>query len=114
MAYDEKLAARVRRLLSARNATERAMFGGLRFMVAGRMCCGVNNNELIVRLHPDDEAAALAHPHARPMDFTGPAPARVRDRRVRGAQGAALSRWVGIAVAHAESLPPKREEARSR
>jgi hypothetical protein len=45
MAYDEKLAARVRRLLSARNdATERAMFGGLTFMVAGHMCCGVNNN----------------------------------------------------------------------
>jgi hypothetical protein len=83
-------------------------------MRAGHMCCGVNNNELIVRLHLDDEAAALARPHARPMDFTGPAPARVRDRRVRGLKGRALSRWVGIAVAHAGSQPPRREEAVSR
>jgi hypothetical protein len=35
MAYDEKLATRVRRLLSDRtDVTERAMFGGLTFMVS--------------------------------------------------------------------------------
>jgi hypothetical protein len=31
-----------------------------------------------------------------------------------GLKGAALKRWVAPAVAHAESLPPKRREARSR
>ena len=36
MAYDEKLAARVRALLADRNdVSERNMFGGLMFMVAG-------------------------------------------------------------------------------
>jgi TfoX/Sxy family transcriptional regulator of competence genes len=104
MAYDLKLAARVRRLLSDReDVAERSMFGGLTFMVGGRMCCGVNRNELIVRLHPDDEPAALARPHARPMDFTG--------RRMRGfvtvdpegLKGAALRRWVAQALDYADS-----------
>jgi TfoX/Sxy family transcriptional regulator of competence genes len=72
VAYDEKLAARVRTLLADRtNVTERKMFGGLTFMVAGHMCCGVNGDELIVRLDPDHEDDAFARPHARPMDFTG-------------------------------------------
>jgi hypothetical protein len=38
MAYDEGLAARVRKLLSDRSdVTERAMFGGLTFMVSGHL-----------------------------------------------------------------------------
>ena len=72
MAYDERLAARVRALLGNRtDVTGRRMFGGLTFMIGGNMCCGVNRNELIVRLDPDREHKALAEPHARPMDFTG-------------------------------------------
>jgi TfoX/Sxy family transcriptional regulator of competence genes len=71
MAYSEQLADRVRALLSERtNVAERPMFGGLTFMVGGHMCCGVHGDELIVRLPPGDEDAALARPHARPMDFT--------------------------------------------
>ena len=42
MAYDERLAARVRALLASRSdVSERKMFGGLTFMVGGNMCCGV-------------------------------------------------------------------------
>jgi TfoX/Sxy family transcriptional regulator of competence genes len=71
MAYEEQLAARVRTLLANRaDVSERKMFGGLTFMIGGNMCCGVNGNELIVRLDPDEDEA-LARPHARPMDFTG-------------------------------------------
>ena len=86
MPYDEKLAGRVRRLLSDRNdVTERTMFGGLTFMIAGHMCCGVNRDELIVRVRPDDVDGALA----RPMDFTGrPMAAK---RVVAGAVGALRS-----------------------
>jgi TfoX/Sxy family transcriptional regulator of competence genes len=48
VAYDEKLAARVRVLLAdCTDVTERKMFGGLTFMVAGHMCCGVNGDESI-------------------------------------------------------------------
>ena len=57
MAYDEKLAARVRAIQSDRDdVAERPMFGGLTFMLGGHMCCGVHGDELIVRLHPDVNA----------------------------------------------------------
>ena len=39
MAYDEKLATRVRLALAAALATEKKMMGGLCFMVRGHMCC---------------------------------------------------------------------------
>jgi TfoX/Sxy family transcriptional regulator of competence genes len=108
MAYDEQLAARIRTLLADRtDVSERKMFGGLTFMISGNMCCGVNRNELILRLDPDREDEALARPHARPMDLTG--------RRMRGfvtvqpdgLKGDRLKQWVQDAVARAEALPPK-------
>jgi TfoX/Sxy family transcriptional regulator of competence genes len=51
----------VRALLANRNDVgERKMFGGLTFMIRGNMCCGVNGDELIVRLDPDLEDAEPA------------------------------------------------------
>jgi TfoX/Sxy family transcriptional regulator of competence genes len=108
MAYDERLAARVRALLAERaDVSEREMFGGLTFMIGGNMSCGVHGKELIVRLDPDREQEALARPHARPMDFTG--------RPMRGfitvqpdaLKGKTLNRWIKEAVARAEALPRK-------
>jgi hypothetical protein len=72
MAYDEKLAAHARALLTDRpDVTEQPMFGGLTFMVAGHMCCGVHGDRLLLRLGPEGAAEALAGRRARPMDFTG-------------------------------------------
>jgi TfoX/Sxy family transcriptional regulator of competence genes len=108
MAYSEQLANRVREQLSSReDVDERPMFGGLTFMVGGHMCCGVHGDELIVRLHPDDEGAALAHPHARPMDFTARPMRGFVTIAPEGMKGPALRRWVTLAVAHAETQPPK-------
>ena len=108
MAYDEKLAARVRALLDDRSdVRERRMFGGLTFMVAGHMCCGVNGDELIVRLDPDREDDALAKPHARPVDFTGRPMRGFVTVQPEGLKGAQLKRWVRQAVAQADSLPHK-------
>jgi hypothetical protein len=77
VAYDERLAARVRAVLASRaDVSERKILGGLTFMIGGSMCCGVSGDELIVRLGPGHEGDALARPRARPMDFTG--------RRMRG------------------------------
>ena len=72
MAFDEKLATRIRRLLAHRKAvTERNMFGGICFMLNGKMCCGIVRNDLCVRVGPDHYEEALRQMHARPMDFTG-------------------------------------------
>ncbi len=108
MAYDKKLAARIRAILDDRvDVREQPMFGGLTFMVAGRMCCGVARDELIVRLDPDREADALAEPHARPMDFTGRPMRGFVTVQPEGLKGAHLNQWVREAVERVESLPPK-------
>lgn len=113
MAYSEQLANRVRPLLADRDdVAERRMFGGLTFMVGGHMCCGVHGDELIVRLHPDDQGAALARPHARATDFTGRPLRGFVTVAPDGLKGQALRRWVDRAVAHAETQPPRREAVR--
>ena len=108
MAYDEQLAARVRALLSDRaDVSERKMFGGLTFMVGGNMCCGVNKDELIVRLDPEREDEALSRPHARAMDFTGRRMPGFITVQPEGLDGEQLDEWVQDAVARAASLPRK-------
>ena len=47
------------------------MFGGLCFLIHGNMCCGVLQDELVLRLDPKRAQALLSGPHTRPMDFTG-------------------------------------------
>ncbi len=72
MAYDEKLAGRIRGLLAKRKAiTEKKMFGGVAFLLNGNMCVGLHGVELIVRLDPKKTEEALAEPHTRIFDMTG-------------------------------------------
>ncbi|MGH2988085.1 MAG: TfoX/Sxy family protein [Solirubrobacterales bacterium] len=108
MAFDEALASRVRTRLADRDdISERRMFGGLTFLLGGHMCCGVHGPELILRLGPDGAEPALAACHARPMDFTGRPLRGFVTVRPTGLAGDELRRWVELAVAFAESLPPK-------
>ena len=109
MAYDEKLAGRVRKALAGRaGIAEKRMFGGLTYMLGGNMCCGVHEDELIVRVGPDHYAEALAQPGARLMDMTG---RPMRGWVLVGAAGFKtekdLRRWVGLAAEFAQSLPAK-------
>ena len=72
MAYDERLADRIREAIGPRgDVTEKKMFGGLAFLLDGKMFCGIVNDDLMVRVGPERYEAALAEPHVRPMDFTG-------------------------------------------
>jgi hypothetical protein len=72
MAYDEQLAERVRTEVSARaDHIEKRMFGGICFMVRGHMCCGVTNEDLMLRLGVEAADEAMAEPGIRQMDFTG-------------------------------------------
>jgi TfoX/Sxy family transcriptional regulator of competence genes len=96
MSYDEKLAARVRAVLSARDdVVEKRMFGGLCFMVSGAMCCGLTKNGFMVRVGAERYDEALAQPHARPMDFTGrPLKGMVYVAPEGIGSDAALGRWI--------------------
>jgi TfoX/Sxy family transcriptional regulator of competence genes len=72
MAYDGGLAERVREVLVGRpGITERAMFGGLAFLVDGKMFVGILHSSLMARVGPERHQDALAMPHVRVMDFTG-------------------------------------------
>src|SRR6266446_1168942 len=72
MAYDEKLAERIRHVFKGRrDIAERKMFGGLAFLCLGRMCCGVIGNDLMVRVAADEFDAVMRGHQVRPMDFTG-------------------------------------------
>ena len=109
MAYDEKLADRVRALLEAEPGfSERKMFGGIAFMLAGHMCCGVVAGDLMLRLGPDGADAALEHRHVRPMDFTGRPMSSMVFVEPAGLKRDALRSWVERAATFARSLPPKR------
>lgn len=72
MAYDEALVGRIRAAVSRRsNVDEKKMFGGVAFLLDGKMFCGVVKDELMVRVGPAAFERALRRPHVRPMDFTG-------------------------------------------
>jgi TfoX/Sxy family transcriptional regulator of competence genes len=84
------------------------MFGGIAFMLDGKMCCGVIEDDLIVRVGPERYEEALSEPHVRPMDFTG--------RSLRGfvfvgpdgyRKNEALAKWVRQAADFARSLLEK-------
>ena len=72
MAYDEQLADRIRLAVGPRpDVTEKKMFGGLAFLLDGKMFCGIVKDDLMVRVGPERCEAALGEAHVRPMDFTG-------------------------------------------
>jgi TfoX/Sxy family transcriptional regulator of competence genes len=73
MAYNEKLADRVREVISLthKKVEEKKMFGGLCFMVNDKMCVGVEKERLMVRLDPAKYDEAMEKEGCRPMDFTG-------------------------------------------
>lgn len=69
MAYDEKLAARVRHALARHSVEEKKMMGGLTFMVNGKMCVGIIKDELMVRLDPTMHEQALERKGCHEMDM---------------------------------------------
>jgi TfoX/Sxy family transcriptional regulator of competence genes len=111
MAYDIDLANRVRELLAAAGGSvdEKAMFGGLAFLINGNMAVAVSGKGgLMVRVPPAETEKLLARPHVEPMVMAG--------RETRGwlrvsADGVKSRRqlqgWVQRGAGYAGGLPPK-------
>ena len=109
MAYDRRLAERVRRELERyKGAGEIAMFGGVCFTLRGRMVVGVLKDDLMVRLPKEEDVATSREPHVRPMDLTG--------RRMKGFHFVSraglrtspqLRRWIERCAKYVATLPPK-------
>lgn len=75
MAYDENIARQVRELILNRtdNVEEKAMFGGLCFMVDDKMCVGVKKDKLMVRIAPEVYEAEIDKDGRAPMIHAGKA-----------------------------------------
>ena len=109
MAYDESLAQRVQDALGdLPGLVEKKMFGGIGYMVQGNMACGVNKDDLIVRVGPEQYKDALDSPHTGPFDMTGrPMKGWVVVRAEGYATDETLRDWVQQGVEYALSLPAK-------
>ena len=84
------------------------MFGGIAFLVAGNMACGVMGDDLLVRVGKEDQAVCSPCPSCDRW--------RCRRRTMGGfvvvdAEGLAeddvLEEWLERGCAYAGSLPPK-------
>ena len=109
MAYDEILAARVDRLLASRSGfSEKKMFGGVGYLFHGNMACGVNGQNLIVRVGPEKYQRALDDPDTDVFDMTGrPMTGWIVVKPSGTDSDEGLSQWVDRGVAFALTLPPK-------
>lgn len=116
MAYDEDLAQRVRETLGSRKrVTEQKMFGGIGFMVDGKMAAGVHGLDLIVRVPVEEHDRAVKEAGARTMDithrptkgflFVGPTVTK---------RAASVKKWVDRSADYVATLPAKKKKPATR
>ena len=110
MAYDEKLAERIRELIGDEpGLAEKKMFGGLAFLIGGNMAIGASGQGgVLVRCDPEESDQLVAKTNARLMEMRGRQMQgwlRVDDGDVRTKRD--LAGWAKLGVAYARSLPPK-------
>lgn len=109
MAYNEHLAERIRRALAGRHdVEEKKMFGGICFLIKGKMAAGIVKDDLMVRAVDGKYQAALTKPHCREMDFTGKP---LKGFLYVGAEGVDsdrdLEEWLQLGIEFVESAPGK-------
>jgi TfoX/Sxy family transcriptional regulator of competence genes len=111
MAYNEHLADRVRELLAGGSpVTEQAMFGGLAFLVAGKIAVAASGQGgLLVRVDPARTDHLLATTNARQMEM--------RSRAIQGwlhidgddlRTKRQLAQWIAVGTTTARNAPAKR------
>ena len=110
MGYDEELAHRLREQLAGEEGlSEKAMFGGLAFLLHGHMAVAVSSRGgLMVRVGKEGSGDALARPHTRQIEMRGrPMPGWIHV----AADGVRTKRQLGVwarrAVQFTRTLPPK-------
>jgi hypothetical protein len=111
VAYDERLADRIRELLGGEpGLTEQKMFGGLAFLIGGNMAVAASGQGgVLVRADPTESDTLVARTNARLMEMRGRQmrgwlrvdPEHLRTKRE-------LAKWVDLGATYARSLPAKR------
>jgi TfoX/Sxy family transcriptional regulator of competence genes len=111
MAYDQELAERIRRFIeSDSDLTEKKMFGGLAFLIAGNMAIAASSQGgAMVRVDPQQSAALVATTTASLVEMRGrPMPGWLLVSSDDLRTDDQLAPWVDRAIGYARSLPPKR------
>lgn len=113
MAFDEKMADRVRELIApaSHNVEEKKIFGGLCFMVDDKMCVGVKADNIMLRIDPQLTDAALEEDGCQPMVHGGktmPGFVFVDNSVLRTKKQ--LEHWVDRALAYNKLAPPSKKK----
>jgi hypothetical protein len=99
---------RMRTALQGKRVKEKAMFGGVCFMLRDHMLCAASPRGYLFRVGKQGSAAALLRPGARIMEMNG----RRYEGYIRvdpdGCDARALREWLTLAQKHVATLPPKR------
>ena len=110
MAYDERLADRIRELLLGdADVTEQKMFGGLAFLVNGNMAVAASGQGgVMVRVDPTESDRLVNTTKARLMELRGrPMDGWLRVDADDVRTKRQLAKWVNLGTTYARSLPPK-------
>jgi TfoX/Sxy family transcriptional regulator of competence genes len=110
MAYDQKLAGRIRQLIgSDPELTEKKMFGGLAFLIRGNMAIAASSEGgAMVRVDPAQSDALVATTRATLMNMRGrDMPGWLRVSSDYLGTDDQLAPWVEMGTGYARSLPPK-------
>ncbi|MBI3134570.1 MAG: TfoX/Sxy family protein [Bacteroidetes bacterium] len=116
MAFDEKLVDRIRESLSdLSKVEEKNMFGGVCFMLNGKMCIGVVKDEMMCRIDPLMDEIVLEKVGCRQMDFTGkPMKGYVFISKEGMKTKKAFDYWVGLCLEFNSKAKASKKKAKKR
>jgi TfoX/Sxy family transcriptional regulator of competence genes len=104
---NESLARRVRAALAPLDhVEEKRMFGGLAFMVDGKMCVTVGKDRIMCRIDPDAHEDAVTRAGCEPMVMRGKelrGYVRVSEQALRSS--AAFDHWMRMAIDYNPRAP---------
>jgi len=110
MAHDEDLANRLReQLADEEGVAEKAMFGGLAFLLHGNMAVTASSRGgLMLRVGTEASEDALARPHTKLIEMRGrPMPGWIHVSAEGVKTKRQLGGWVRRGVRFTRTLPPK-------
>jgi hypothetical protein len=111
MAFNQILAERIRVILIPHpEVVEMKMFGGVGFILNGNMACGVQGNDVIVRVGVENNDRILSQPNTRPfMPIHGkPMAGWILVAPEGTADEPDLQGWVSMGYEYAATLPEKK------
>src|SRR4051794_35103547 len=110
MAYDQEVAERIREATAGEpGLSEKAMFGGLAFLVRGNMAVAASSQGgMLLRIDPADADSLTGRPHVERFVMRGRAMSGWLSVHPQAlASDDDLQGWVDVGLAYARSLPAK-------